>query len=344
MSISETPKPFNSWLRNTDIESFISMRSLIGNKKSIYAIAFSPDGQILASTSNCFENNDSVALWSFKSGTLLATLPGEKTYGGGVNTIAFSPDGKILVTGYYYGMDSIVELWSLETRTLLATLPGYGECKVSSVVFSGDGKILASSGEISGSIDLWSWKKIGDILACSGKTDTPIELFLYPTTLTGHESQVLCLAFSGDGKTLASGDMDGVIKLWSVETGKSVVTITTDEDGVDVVAFSPDGKTLASIDGTGSTIKLWLVETGELVATLCEHESSTYTLAFNPDGMTLASGGSDKTIKLWSVETGGLVATLSGHESCIYALAFSSDGLTLASGSNDGIIKLWQLL
>jgi WD40 repeat protein len=158
---------------------------------------------------------------------------------------------------------------------------------------------------------------------------------------------VNCLAFSPDGKTLASGSSDATIKLWDVATGKEQATLKGHKAGVICVAFSPDGKTLASgSNRDDTTIKLWDVATGKEQATLKGHKTGS-GVTFSPDGKRLVSWGGGArdtgTIKLWDVATGKEQATLWGHRSTVASVAFSPDGNTLASGDNDMTIMLWDV-
>ncbi|MCT7973012.1 NACHT and WD repeat domain-containing protein, partial [Laspinema olomoucense] len=157
-----------------------------------------------------------------------------------------------------------------------------------------------------------------------------------------HQESVNSIAFSPDGKTLASGGDDNTIKLWNVETWEEIYTLPGHQDSVWSIAFSPDGKTLAS-GSKDKTIKLWNVETWEEIHTLPGHQNSVWSIAFSPDGKTLASGSEDKTIKLWNVETRKEIQPLTGHQESVNSIAFSPDGKTLASGSEDKTIKLWNV-
>ncbi|MCG5058491.1 MAG: serine/threonine protein kinase [Limnoraphis sp. WC205] len=161
-------------------------------------------------------------------------------------------------------------------------------------------------------------------------------------TLKGHSHNVLSIAFSSDGRTLASGSRDNTIKLWDVQTRREIATLTGHSSYVNSVAISPDGRTLAS-GSRDNTIKLWDVQTRREIATLTGHSSYVNSVAISPDGRTLASGSRDNTIKLWDMQTQREIATLTGHSNSVYSVAFSPDGRTLASGSWDNTIKLWDV-
>ncbi len=159
---------------------------------------------------------------------------------------------------------------------------------------------------------------------------------------TGHTSAVSEVAFSPDGKTLASGSWDNSVKLWSVESGQQLASLEGHTGWVWSVAFSSDGKTLAS-GSADKTIKLWNVETGREIKTLVGHAEFVQPVAFSPDGKTLASGGRDNTVRLWNVESGQEIKTLISHTDWVYTVAFSPDGKILASAGSDRTIKLWNV-
>ncbi|QSV66732.1 MAG: NACHT domain-containing protein [Aphanizomenon flos-aquae DEX188] len=167
-------------------------------------------------------------------------------------------------------------------------------------------------------------------------TNANLKESVFATELTS----VLAVAFSPDGKVLATGEKDGRVRLWNVITGKELLTLRGHSSGVYSVAWSGDSQTLAS-GSDDNTVKLWNVQTGDCVRTLEGHGNSVLSVAWNGD--TLASGSHDKTVKLWNVQSGECVRTLEGHSDSVRSVAWSGDNLTLASGSNDKSLKLWNV-
>ncbi|KIJ53127.1 hypothetical protein M422DRAFT_78551, partial [Sphaerobolus stellatus SS14] len=164
--------------------------------------------------------------------------------------------------------------------------------------------------------------------------------------LPGHTSLVLSVAFSPDGKRIASGSCDNTIRIWDAETGENVgKPLKGHTSWVLSVAFSPDGKCIAS-GSADNTIRIWDAETGEnnVGEPLKGHTSLVLSVAFSPDGKCIASGSHDNTIRIWDAETGENVGEpLKGHTSWVLSVAFSPDGKHIASGSHDHTIRIWDV-
>lgn len=194
---------------------------------------------------------------------------------------------------------------------------------ISDLVFSPDGKILASSSR-DRTIRLWN-------------VDSGTELH----KLTGHNTYIYSIAFSPDGSTLASGSENGKIRLWDVNTGQYRVTLEGHRNAVRGIAFSPDGQTLAS-GSSDYTIRLWNAMTGLYRVTLEGHTNTVNSIVFSPDGKTIVSGSSDRLVRMWNASTGFHLRTLTGHNDEVYEVSFIEDGQTITSRDRHGTIRFWD--
>ncbi|KAJ6016215.1 NACHT and WD40 domain protein [Penicillium herquei] len=160
-------------------------------------------------------------------------------------------------------------------------------------------------------------------------------------TLEGHSSCVECVTFSPNGRLLASGSRDFMIRIWDYGIGALQHTLDGNLGPVSALVFSPDGQLLVA--GSDKSVQIWDPITGALQHTLSGHLDDIRSVAFSHDGKLLASGSRDKTVRLWDPVTGALQQILRGHSGCVQSLVISSDGQLLASASNDETIKLWNL-
>lgn len=165
------------------------------------------------------------------------------------------------------------------------------------------------------------------------------------TAFAAHENVITRLAYSPDGRYLASSSIDRSIRIWDTETRALEQALTLEDPrGGEVlaIAYSPDGKYLASGNFDGN-LWLWDIATGTRVRGYVGHRSPVEALAIDPQGKILVSGSLDETIKIWDLQTGLLQNTLRGHGTGISGLAISDDGTTIASSSLDKTVRLWDL-
>lgn len=343
-------------------------------KGGINLMRFSPDGTRLVVGTD-------VAVWVYdvSDGTETALFTG---YGGQVNALAFSPNGKILASGG--SANPIIQLWELETGSKLTTFKlAERHDSVTALAFSDDGTTLISLDKFG---DIISWdvdtgRKLSDaknvdtyevaalsqhgsMVAIGDKNGTQIHLWNTATgkrrvTLNGHagffeadqderEAEIRMLAFTQDGKTLVSGSEDETVLLWNTENGAKQATFRGHEEVVTTVAFSVDGKTVAS-GAANKLIKVWDVKTERELATLRGHKNTINALTFAPEGTSrysgcLASGSADGTIRFWNPENGQELAIFAaGHTEWVKAVAFTENGTTLTSAAFNGIVEVWNL-
>jgi WD40 repeat protein/serine/threonine protein kinase len=284
--------------------------------------ALSPDGRIVATV--CSDRK--AYLTDLTTGKRLGQ---PLLHPAAIHAVAFSPDGKTLLTGTgdSGSGQGAVWLWEVSTGRLLVP-PLEHRSPVWAVAWSPDGRqVLSGSGEAGsgrGEAQLWD-------VARGTALDTPLP----------HPRPVRAVAFSPDGRTILTGCADRAARLWDVAS-RQVLRVYKHGGYVDAVAFSPDGKTLLTA-GRDSLARLWDAGAEGHVGNPMKHQGFVEAVAFSRDGKTVVTGSRDGTARLWDAATGQPIGDALSHPDRVTAVAFAPDGRTVLTGCLDRRIRVWQM-
>lgn len=330
-----------------------------GHSEKIEAIAYSPDGQYIATGSS----DRTIKIWEAATGRELRALKSGNT---GIKALAYSPDGRVLASS---GNDGKLRLWETASGQERAVINAHPKA-VLALTFSPDGRWLASGGTEDQVIKIWEVA-----------TQRVIRV------LSGHRAWITALAFSPNGQTFVSGDAAGVLKSWEAATGTPQQTFNGHSDRIRSLAFSADGERFAS-GGNDAAAQLWQISTGQRIKSfaiqaapvvavafanndqhllLCtnahtikrfdfstgnensvlndnetENLNRYQTAVFDPRGRTLAACDGTRDVVVRQTVQRSEAITLTSRVNPVKAVAFSSDGRWFATGNQDTSITLWE--
>jgi WD40 repeat protein/serine/threonine protein kinase len=345
-----------------DLETGRAVLALNGPHMHVDAVAFSPDGQLLAA---CGGNSQRgvVRLWDTATGQELRSWEG---HAGEIWCLTFSPDGQQLATGSWF--DGEVKLWDPDTGQQTRNLSGPLHY-VETLAFSADGRFLVAGGGTKRPQVVQAWEPVRFQVRAAGSAteQSPIDGQIdgptvaqvwdltaeqprdeaHPVlTLAGHLNGAGGVAFSPDSRRLATGGVDGIVKLWDLRTGQEAFTLRGHTNYIRSVRFSPDGQRLVTASHDG-TVRLWDAaplpadEISPEVLTLRGYPGGVKGVAFCPLGQCLAAIGSKGTVTVWDVGTWKELYTVDQHRGS--TLAFSPDGRFLASGFPKKSVRVWDV-
>jgi len=272
-------------------------------------------------------DDGTIQIWEAETGRKILTY---RNHSGGVNALAWSANGKYIASA---GVDSTVQVWTAANMRRICTYSNHS-AKVTSIAWSPLNSAQTSpqatyplriaSASVDGSIQIWE--------ATSGRRIL---------TYHGHEQDIRAVAWSPDGKYLASTGEDMTVQIWLPSTGHTVFTYRNHMHEVLSVAWSPDGKCIAS-GGADQNVQVWEALTGNLIYTYTGHQFTVSALAWSSDGQRIASASFDRTVQVWVASTGANAVSYPGHSNWVYAVAWSpTSPLRIASGGGDKTVQVW---
>jgi WD40 repeat protein len=315
---------------------------LEGHLHDVNSVAFSSNSKLVVSGSggvDIFFTNQrcDLRVWDAQTGKMvIGPLEGHTAK---VNSVAFSPDNTLIVSG---SDDDTIRLWQTETKTTTPSLLTGHSGPVNSVAFSPNGRYIVS-GSSDGTIRLWDAHS-SEIILCPRKVN---------------HSYISSVAFSSDGTRIVSGgdfmlsSLRSDIRVWDTQTGNQVLgPLQGHKERVTSVMFSPDDAHIVS-GSTDGTVRVWGLQSGTTISQFEGHTRGVNSVAYSPDGTRILSGSHDQTVRFWDVQANNRWSTpLEGHSEPVYSVAFSPDSRYIVSGSaypdsmlsfSSGAIGMWDV-
>ncbi|BEI79920.1 hypothetical protein CcaverHIS002_0104490 [Cutaneotrichosporon cavernicola] len=337
---------FAIWSPKVKKQLDVSLVHSLVHDTVVCCVKFSNDGKYLAT--GC---NRTAQIYDTKTGAKTCVLLDESATRTGdlyIRSICFSPDGKFLATG---AEDRQIRIWDIKQQRIRHLLQGHMQ-EIYSLDFSRDGRFLVSgSGDKSARV--WDIEKGACVF------DLRIEDFIH----NEHgpiDAGITSVALSPDGKLVAAGSLDTMVRVWNVQTGQQVERLKGHKDSVYSVAFSPDGKSLVS-GSLDRTLRVWDVTQtkravehpsasskdvekglGSCASTLNGHKDYVLSVAISPDGRWVVSGSKDRSIEFWDILSGQAQFMLQGHKNSVISIDLARSGGLLASGSGDCHARIWS--
>jgi WD40 repeat protein len=351
-----------------DLANGHELLSYTGHTDQVRHVAYSPDGRTIASAGA----EPDIKLWDPSTGKDVRTIKGPGNY---VTALAFGPDGKHLIV-CSDNKQKALNIFEVATGNLRREMADVNITR--SLAFSNDGVVLATGIE-DGRMKLWEYAKITEAnqpeyWAHQDPTGATYQAVfspdkrtlarcgadgvkLYNAPLPGTpfavsnprrviappdpKARFTCVTFSKDSKTIFTGGLDGLVRLWDAETGQPTGTFKGHNGEIKALAFNTSGSTLASAS-SDYTVRLWHFDIVLQSRDFTGHAGPVWSASFNPDGRRFVTASGDRTVKVWDVATGTVVHTLAGHKSGVTCALYSPDGKFILSAGGDKTLKLWD--